>query len=64
MQVLLQSAIEAGEFVDWDILDSFKGELVFLDFGLDFCRRSHLVWCQSDLVSSRVPSSPKVVHDI
>lgn len=48
MQVLLQFAIEAGNFVDWDILHCFQGELIFLDFGLEFCRRRHLIWCQSD----------------
>jgi hypothetical protein len=47
MHELLESAIEAGDFVDWDIVHRFEGELV-LDFGLDSCRRRHLVWCQSD----------------
>lgn len=48
MQVLLQFAIETGNFVDWDILHRFQGELIFLDFGLDFCRRRHLIRCQPD----------------
>lgn len=55
MQVLLQLSIEAGNFVDWNILHCFKDDLVFLDFGLNSCKRRHLVWCQFNLVSSLIP---------